>query len=65
MDSKHVLTVCADTFGHAKANGNLLYSSIIVKIYVFLELDGIGPLKSMFSLSKGCVALIRWDEGGL
>ena len=49
------MTVCDDMFGHGNTNGNLEYSSMIVRKYLFCVADGSGPLKSMFNLSIGCV----------
>ena len=59
------MTVAADTSGHGNAKGNLEYSSMTVRIYLFLDEDGRGPLKSMLNLSNGWVALIRFSVGGL
>ena len=56
---KHLITVGADTSGQGKTNGNLEYSSIAFRKYLFLLLEGNGPLKSMLILSNGLVALIR------
>ena len=56
---KHFIIVGADTLVHGYANTKREYSSTIIRIYVFLDIDGTGPLKSTLSLSKGCVALIR------
>ena len=41
------------------AKGNREYSSTIVKMYLFRETDGNGPLKSILNRSIGLVALIR------
>ena len=53
------MTVCDDMFGHGNTNGNLEYSSMIVRKYLFCVADGSGHLKSMFNLSIGCVDLMR------
>lgn len=52
---KTKITVLALISAQGKANGNLEYSSTIVNIYLFLELVGNEPLKSIFSLSNGRV----------
>ena len=52
-------TVEEDMSAQANAKGNLEYSSMTVRMYLFRELEGTGPLKSILSRSKGCVALIR------
>ena len=44
--------------GHGYANGNLEYSSIAVKMYLFPDYVSRGPLKSMLIRSIGFVALI-------
>ena len=51
------MTIDDSISAHAKANGNRLYSSTVVNKYLFRFTVGNGPLKSMFSLSKGCFAL--------
>ena len=50
---------------HGIANGKQLNSSITVRKYLFLLLDGKGPLKSIFSHSKGRVAFINLVGSGL
>ena len=56
---KHLITV--DEFISRQGNtyGNQLYSSTIVKKYLFWLDECNGPLKSMFSLTNGCVACIN------
>ena len=44
---------------HGNANGNRLYSSITVRMYLFLVSVGSGPLKSRFNLSNALVDLIK------
>ena len=39
--------------GQAKAKGKREYSSIIRRMYLFLEIDANGPLKSKLNLSRG------------
>ena len=56
---KHFITVAMDTSGQGKTNGNLEYLSTTFRKYLFLLLEGSGPLKSMLIHSKGCVAFIR------
>ena len=51
-------------FAVGNAKGSQLYSSTIVSIYLLGELEGSGPLKSKFNLSKGCVAFTRVPIGG-
>ena len=50
-------------FGHGKGNRNREYSSTMVSIYILCVEEGSDPLKSTLSLSIGCVALMRVDEG--
>ena len=52
------MTVFAVISEQGKAKGNLEYSSMIVRKYLLPEALGNGPLKSKFSRSKTCVALI-------
>ena len=52
------MTVFAVISEQGKAKGNLEYSSTTVRKYLLLEALGNGPLKSKFSRSKTCVALI-------
>ena len=59
------IAVEAEVSLQAKANGNLENSSITVNKNEFLSVVGSGPLKSILSLSKGCVALISDCRGGL
>ena len=54
-----LITVADVMSGHGKANRNSVNSSVIVRMYLFREADGSGPLKSILSLSKGWVALMR------
>ena len=63
--SRHRMTVDAFISGQAKANGKREYSSMAVNRYLLCVTDGNGPLKSILSLSKGCVALIRLFNAGL
>ena len=49
----------ADISEQGKTNGNLEYSSMIFRKYLFLLFEGNGPLKSMLILSNGWVDLIR------
>ncbi|KRZ72459.1 hypothetical protein T10_3904 [Trichinella papuae] len=51
--------------GQGNAKGNREYSSTTVSIYRLLDADGRGPLKSIFSRSKGAVALISFPESPL
>ncbi|KRZ06756.1 hypothetical protein T11_14511 [Trichinella zimbabwensis] len=51
--------------GQGNANGNQEYLSTTVNIYRLLEVDGSGPLKSIFSPSKGAVAMISFPESPL
>lgn len=56
---RHLITVDVATFFTGKVNGNLEYSSTIVRRNgIFLE--GKKPLKSIDMRSNGCVALISW-----
>ena len=48
----HLITVVVETSSHGYTNGNL-------------EEEGRGPLKSMLSLLKGCVAFMRGVLSGL
>ena len=56
---KHLMTVGVVISVQAKVNGNFEYSSTTVNKYLFLEADGKDPLKSIFNLPNGCVALIK------
>ena len=53
------MTVCDDMFGHENTHGNLEYSSMIVRRYLFCVADGSSPLKYMFNLSICRVDLMR------
>ena len=61
------MIVAVDVSFQGYAHVKRLYSSTIVKIYLFAEiLDlGKGPLKSTDSLSKGWVARISFPGVGL
>ena len=59
------MTVEDNKSGHGKRNGNLEYSSTIVSIYLFLEDDCFGPMKSTEILSNGLFDLMMCDFGGL
>ena len=61
----HLITVVVETSSHGYTSGNLEFSSTTVSIYLFFEEEGRGPLKSMLSLSKGCVAFMRGGLSGL
>ena len=50
--------------GLGMANGNLEYSSTTVSKYILRVADGRGPLKSILSLSIGCVTLINLPFDG-
>lgn len=50
--------------GQANIIGKRDYLSIAALIYRLREVEGGEALKSMFSLSIGCVALIRCPGGG-
>ena len=52
-------------FEQGYTNGNLEYSSMMVRKYLLRVEDGRGPLKSMFNLSIGCVDLMSVPIGGL
>ena len=58
IDDIALITVKEVRFGTGMAKGNLLYSSMIVKVYLLVLTDGKGPLKSILIRSKGCVALM-------
>ena len=64
---RHLITVPEVMSAQGNANGNLEYSSIIVKRYLFLDevAVGNGPLKSRLSLSMGWVALIKHSVSAL
>ena len=47
-----------ETCSSTRGKGSLEYSSTTVRKYLILEALGNGPLKSKFSRSKTCVALI-------
>lgn len=62
------MIVEADVSGQGTAKGYLEYSSTMVRRKRFLLVEGKGPLKSRFNLSKGAVALMRvppflWNLG--
>ena len=65
MEHRHLITVEVIISEHGIAKGNLEYSSITVKKYLFLVADGTGPLKSMLIRSKGWVAFIIGEVFGL
>ena len=48
-----------------KANGNRLYSSTTVRMYLLHVAEGDGPLKSRFNRSKALVELINGVVSGL
>ena len=54
-----LMTVLVLTSRHGNANGKRENSSTTVRMYLFVVEEGNGPLKSMFNLSNGWVALIR------
>ena len=64
-EHKQRITDFADTSGQGNANGNREYSSMTVSIKQFPFFDGKGPLKSIFNLSYGCVAIIKVPVLGL
>ena len=53
------MTVLAVISGQGKTKGKHEYSSMTLRKYTFLLLEGSGPLKSMFNLSNVWVDLIR------
>ena len=57
--ARHLTTVFEVVSGQGYAKGNLEYSSTIVSMYLLSDSIGRGPLKSMLSLSKGDMALIK------
>ena len=59
---RHLITVLDSQSEQGKANGNREYTSMNVNKYLFLDLLGRGPLKSMHNRSKGFKAL---TNGGL
>ena len=56
---KQAITVLELKSAVGYANGNLEYSSIIVRRYLLFEFVGSGPLKSILNRSNGWVALIN------
>ena len=62
---KYLITDDVDISGKGNTNGNLEYSSTIVRKYLFLLLLGNCPLTSIFILLKGCVALMSGTSSGL
>ena len=50
---RHLITVLVFISGQGKTNGKREYSAMTLKKYTFLLLEGRGPLKSIFNLSKG------------
>lgn len=57
---KHLITVEDFISEQGNAKGYLEYSSTTVRMYRFLVVEGIGPLKSIFNRSKGEVAFINF-----
>ena len=55
---RQFIIVDAVMLAQGKTKGNLEYSSTMFRKYWFLSVVGRGPLKSMFNLSKGWVALM-------
>ena len=63
--SKAFIIVVVCMFGLGKTNENGKYLSITTSKNVWFVTEGMGPLKSIFSLSMGLVALIRVPSGGI
>ena len=51
--NRHCMTLRVLTSLHGKTKGNRLYSLMMLRKYVFWLFDFKGPLKSIFSGSKG------------
>ena len=62
---RHLITVLDSQSEQGKVNGNREYSSLTVNKYLFLDLLGRGPLKSMLNWSKAFKALIYGGLFGL
>ena len=62
---KHLMTVIDVHSAHRKEKTYLLYSSTLFNKKLFLVLVGRGPLKSILSLSNGCISFIRCASAGL
>ena len=62
---KQRMADCDEVFLQTNANGNLLNSSIIVRMNLFPDNfdDGNGPFKSIEILSNACVARISFPDG--
>ena len=57
--SRHIMTVLALSLEHGKQKGKRENLSTTHKKKLFFDVDGKGPLKSMFNLSIGFMAFIR------
>ena len=60
-----MMTDDAETSGQGITNGKQEYSSMTVKKYLFLDTDGRGPLKLMFTRSMGLAERINVLLSGL
>jgi hypothetical protein len=59
IESRDLMTVDAEMSGHGMIKGKREYSSTTVRIYLFLDDEGNGPLKSILIRSMGRVDLIN------